>query len=104
MITLWTCCQSLRVASPSGRWKRRSDIAAGDPSLLRTSTLFWHQGDFGSGEEWRLVLKIRTDRYDEVEAHLLKHHPWQNPEVSAVPIVAGADAYLHWLETTTARD
>ncbi|WP_405408685.1 divalent cation tolerance protein CutA [Streptomyces decoyicus] len=44
----------------------------------------------------RLVLKVRADRYDKVETHLLPHHPWQNPENSAVPIVAGADAYLHW--------
>jgi periplasmic divalent cation tolerance protein len=79
-------------------------LAAGAQVVGPVGSVFWHQGEFGSGEEWQLVLKIRADRYDEVEAHLLKHHRWQNPEVSAVPIVAGANGYLHWLETTTAPD
>ncbi|MFB6439177.1 divalent-cation tolerance protein CutA [Streptomyces sp. NPDC056411] len=77
-------------------------LAAGAQIVGPVASVFWHQGEFGSGEEWQLVLKIRADRYDEVESHLLQHHPWQNPEVSAVPIVAGADAYLQWLGTTTA--
>ncbi|MCX4636615.1 divalent-cation tolerance protein CutA [Streptomyces platensis] len=79
-------------------------LAAGAQIVGPVGSVFWHQGEFGPGEEWQLVLKIRADRYDEVEAHLLKHHPWQNPEVSAVPIVAGANGYLRWLETTTAPD
>lgn len=79
-------------------------LAAGVQIVGPVGSVFWHQGEFGSGEEWPLVLKVRADRHDELEAHLLKHHPWQNPEVAAVPIVAGANAYLHWLETTTAPD
>ncbi|MGV9847267.1 divalent cation tolerance protein CutA [Streptomyces sp. NPDC003442] len=49
----------------------------------------------------QLLFKTRADRYAELEAHLLEHHPWKNPEVSAVPIVAGSDAYLRWVERTT---
>ncbi|MDW6063163.1 divalent-cation tolerance protein CutA [Streptomyces sp. FXJ1.4098] len=64
-------------------------------------SVFWHQGEFGTGEEWQLLFKTRADRYAGLEAHLLRHHPWKNPEVSAVPIVAGSDAYLRWVEKTT---
>ncbi|WP_411158235.1 hypothetical protein [Streptomyces sp. CBMA29] len=31
----------------------------------------------------------------------MKHHPWDNPEVSAVPIVAGSAASFRWIETNT---
>ncbi|MEU9486459.1 divalent-cation tolerance protein CutA [Streptomyces decoyicus] len=77
-------------------------LAAGAQIIGPVVSVFWHQGEFGTGEEWQLLLKVRADRYNKIEAHLLEHHPWQNPEVSAVRIVAGADAYLRWVETTTA--
>lgn len=77
-------------------------LAAGAQIIGPVVSVFWHQGEFGTGEEWQLLLKVRADRYDEIEAHLLERHPWQNPEVSAVRIVAGSDAFLRWVETTTA--
>jgi periplasmic divalent cation tolerance protein len=79
-------------------------LAAGAQIVGPVVSVFWHKGEFGTGEEWQLLLKTRADRYAELEAHLLQHHPWQNPEVSAVPITAGADAYLRWVEHTTASD
>lgn len=75
-------------------------LAAGAQIVGPVVSVFWHQGEFGTGEEWQLLLKTHTDRYAELEAHLLEHHPWKNPEVSAVPIVAGSDAYLRWVATT----
>ncbi|MET9517602.1 divalent-cation tolerance protein CutA [Streptomyces sp. NPDC002994] len=77
-------------------------LAAGVQIVGPVVSAFWHQGEFGTGEEWQLLFKTRADRYAEIEAHLLRHHPWKNPEVSAVPIVAGADAYLQWVDSTTA--
>lgn len=76
-------------------------LAAGAQIVGPVVSVFWHQGEFGTGEEWQLLFKTRADRYAELEAHLLEHHPWKNPEVSAVPIVAGSDAYLRWVERTT---
>lgn len=61
---------------------------------------YWHLGEFGTGEEWQLLLKTHTDRYQDLEKHLIENHPWKNPEVSAVAIVAGSDAYLKWLKDT----
>ncbi|MBT2529878.1 divalent-cation tolerance protein CutA [Streptomyces sp. ISL-99] len=77
-------------------------LAAGAQVVGPVVSVFWHQGEFGTGEEWQLLFKARADRYAEIEAHLLQHHPWKNPEISAVPIVAGSDAYLRWVNATTA--
>ncbi|MEV0371177.1 divalent-cation tolerance protein CutA [Streptomyces sp. NPDC050636] len=75
-------------------------LAAGAQIVGPVVSAFWHAGEFGTGEEWQLLLKSRADGYAALEAHLLKHHPWKNPEVSAVPLVAGSDAYLRWIATT----
>jgi uncharacterized protein involved in tolerance to divalent cations len=61
---------------------------------------FWHLGEFGTGEEWRLSLQTRAPRYAALEDLLRENHPWGNPEISALPIVAGADDYLEWLRNS----
>ncbi|MDK1344183.1 divalent-cation tolerance protein CutA [Streptomyces sp. 378] len=76
-------------------------LAAGAQITGPVTSAFWHDGEFGTGEEWQLLLKTRQSRYAELEAHLLKHHPWQNPEIAAVPIVAGSEACLRWLAANT---
>jgi periplasmic divalent cation tolerance protein len=65
------------------------------------TSVFWHLGEFGTGEEWQVLLKTRGEIYAALEAHLLERHPWAKPEVCAVPIVAGSAAYLRWVAEST---
>ncbi|WP_131785651.1 divalent-cation tolerance protein CutA [Protofrankia symbiont of Coriaria ruscifolia] len=79
----------------------RARLAAGAQIVGPVVSVFWHHGEFGSGEEWQLLLKTRADRYTDLEAHLRAHHPWNNPEIVAVPILAGSAPYLDWIRQTT---
>ncbi|MFE7129570.1 divalent-cation tolerance protein CutA [Streptomyces sp. NPDC057638] len=76
-------------------------LAAGAQIVGPVVSAFWHEGEFGTGEEWQLLLKTRADRYAEVESHLRERHPWGNPEICALPIMFGSDAYLRWVAATT---
>ncbi|MFI6343991.1 divalent-cation tolerance protein CutA [Streptomyces sp. NPDC050560] len=78
----------------------RGHLAAGAQIVGPVTSVFWHQGEFGEGEEWQLLLKTRADRYPALEAHLVEQHPWANPEVCAVPLLAGAEGYLRWVTET----
>ncbi|MGW4466727.1 divalent-cation tolerance protein CutA [Micromonospora sp. NPDC004704] len=76
---------------------------AGNAQIIGpVGSVFWHLGELGTGEEWRLLLYTSSDRYAELEAHLLEHHPWRNPQVIATPIVAGATGCLEWLRQSVA--
>ncbi|WP_329177873.1 divalent-cation tolerance protein CutA [Streptomyces sp. NBC_01477] len=79
----------------------RERLAAGAQVVGPVTSVFWHLGEFGTGEEWQLLLKTTAERYPALEAHLLKHHQWDKPEVAAVPVVAGSEAYLRWVEQST---
>ncbi len=79
-------------------------LAAGAQIIGPALSAFWHEGKFGTGEEWQLLFKVRADRYADLERHLLDQHPWKNPEITAVPIAAGSAAYLRWVATTTAPE
>ncbi|MEU0374689.1 divalent-cation tolerance protein CutA [Streptomyces sp. NPDC006283] len=79
-------------------------LAAGAQIIGPETSLFWRLGEFGTGEEWQLLLSTHTDRYPALEAHLLKHHPWETPQVQAVPIVAGSPGCLNWLSQNTSPE
>jgi periplasmic divalent cation tolerance protein len=78
-------------------------LAAGAQVIGPFTSVFWHLGEFGTGEEWQVVLKTTESRYAELEQHLVNHHEWTNPEITAVPVVAGLAPYLEWVERTTAE-
>ncbi|MEU1466052.1 divalent-cation tolerance protein CutA [Streptomyces sp. NPDC005727] len=76
-------------------------LAAGAQIIGPVLSAFWHDGEFGTGEEWQLLLKTTKARYPELEAHLLERHPWRNPEIASVPIVMGSKGCLDWITANT---
>ena len=49
--------------------------------------------------ETLLLIKTRQDHYTAVEQAIVTRHPYELPEVVALPMVAGLPAYLGWLDT-----
>ncbi|MFD8003832.1 divalent-cation tolerance protein CutA [Streptomyces mirabilis] len=73
-------------------------LAAGSQIIGPVGSVFWHLGEFGEGEEYRLLLTTTTELYPQLEKYLLENHPWDNPEVIATQIVSGAPRCLEWIE------
>src|SRR5882724_2142832 len=79
----------------------RSRLAASAQVVGPIETAFWHLGEFGTGVEWQVNLKTTTDRYEELQAHLLAEHPWDNPDLTATTVVACPPRYLEWARAAT---
>ncbi len=56
-------------------------------------------------EEHPVLIKTTRDRYAALEAAIREAHPYELPEIVAVPIERGLPAYLDWVaaETTPPR-
>ncbi|MBB5156253.1 divalent-cation tolerance protein CutA [Saccharopolyspora phatthalungensis] len=65
---------------------------------------FWHLGKAGAGEEWIATFKTTSDRYEDLESHLIAEHCWNKPEVTAIKLDRGSADYLRWVETSTTSD
>lgn len=52
-------------------------------------------------EEVPLLIKTAADRYPAVEAAILERHPYELPEIVAVPVTQGLPAYLGWVMAET---
>jgi len=60
----------------------------------------WH-GEIQREQEHPLLIKTARDRYAELEASIRANHPYELPEIIAVPIIHGLSAYLQWVESET---
>jgi periplasmic divalent cation tolerance protein len=48
-----------------------------------------------------LVIKTSAARYGALEALVRARHPYELPEIIALPVVAGARDYLDWIGQAT---
>lgn len=55
------------------------------------------EGKVEDDAEVQLLIKSDAARFDALRDHLLEAHPYDVPEVLALPIGGGAEAYLAWM-------
>jgi periplasmic divalent cation tolerance protein len=61
------------------------------------STYHW-KGVIETAGEWMCVIKTRKDLYPELEKSIREVHPYEVPEILAVPVAEGSKDYLEWLD------
>ena len=62
-----------------------------------TSTYRW-EGAVETDQEWLCLIKSSADLYPTLERELEELHPYDVPEILAVPVLQGSPGYLDWLE------
>lgn len=59
------------------------------------------RGEVHDEPEVQLLVKTRLARFEALRDWLKEHHPYEVPEIVALPIEAGSKEYLAWLEEQT---
>lgn len=65
-------------------------------------SMYHWQGQFETAREVPLAIKTRAVLYPQVEALIGELHPYDVPEIIAVPITHGSAPYLDWIAAETA--
>ena len=70
--------------------------------LAPCRSVYRWQGEVQHDEEHPMLIKTTAERYPALEQALRAAHPYELPEIIAVPIERGLAAYLAWVagETT----
>jgi periplasmic divalent cation tolerance protein len=55
------------------------------------------EGQVEEAEEWQCLAKTAASLYPRVEAAIRGAHSYKEPEIVAVPILAGSPGYLAWI-------
>ena len=71
--------------------------------LPRVQSVYRWQGAVESASEIPLLIKSTAAQYAAVEAAIRQLHPYEVPEIIALPISCGLPAYLNWLDSETAK-
>ncbi|WP_063049122.1 divalent-cation tolerance protein CutA [Nocardia arthritidis] len=76
-------------------------LAAGAFITGPIKSVFWHLGESGEGQEWRVELRTSDTTRDKLAARIRDLHPWDNPELTGRPIAWCPDEYADWVDRST---
>ena len=61
-------------------------------------SIYRWEGKICDDAEQLLILKTTASALAALESTIAEHHPYECPEIIALPVVAGHSAYLDWIE------
>jgi periplasmic divalent cation tolerance protein len=96
-----TMCDSRAEAMALARAAVEARLAAGSQVAGPMASTFWWNDEIERAEEWFVFFKTTADRCKELIEFVAERHTYDEPEIVAVPIVAGVAAYLNWLREET---
>ncbi|WP_460841081.1 divalent-cation tolerance protein CutA [Noviherbaspirillum agri] len=79
-------------------------VAACVNVLPGVRSVYRWQGAIEEASEVTILIKTTQARYAELENAVKAAHPYDVPELIALPIVAGLPAYLAWVATETKKE
>ncbi len=69
--------------------------------LAECSSVYRWQGKLERASEVPVLIKTTRAAYPALESALRRVHPYEVPEIIALPITAGLPEYLNWVEQET---
>lgn len=63
------------------------------------TSLYRWKGNVEKTQEWQCWIKSKKIIYKEIEKAIKSVHPYEVPEIIAIPIATGNRGYLEWLES-----
>jgi len=74
-----------------------SELAACVQVLPQITSVYRWQGRVEQAAETLLLIKTTRAAFPRLEAAIKENHPYQTPEIIALPVEAGSNDYLDWL-------
>ncbi|MBW1979631.1 MAG: divalent-cation tolerance protein CutA [Deltaproteobacteria bacterium] len=65
-------------------------------------SIYWWQGEIEDDSEVLCMMKTRQELFAALQRRIKAIHPYEVPEIIALPIVAGSQPYLDWIDQNTA--
>lgn len=72
--------------------------------LAPCTSIYRWDGQLETAAEVPLLIKTTRRCYDALEALLHAQHPYEVPEIIALPLAAGSAAYLNWVAGECRQD
>ena len=92
-------CPDKDTAEKIARLLVSGKLAACVNILPGVASIYLWQEQIESAQEQLLLIKANINSYQAIETMIKKHHPYELPEIIAVPIENGLPEYLQWIDS-----
>jgi periplasmic divalent cation tolerance protein len=96
-IVVLSTCASEAEAEKLARALVSAELAACVNVVPQIRSFYRWKGALETGGEFLLLIKTSRSLFDALKIEIEKLHPYEVPEVIALPIVDGSENYLNWL-------
>jgi periplasmic divalent cation tolerance protein len=103
LVTLCTCPNE-SVATAIAEELVGEGLAACVNQLPEVKSTFLWQGKIEQDQEVLLLIKTTSLRFDELSRRIRELHPYDLPEIIAIPVSWGLPDYLSWVSQCTSTD
>ena len=100
VVTVYAVFASPAEAERVARQMVEARLAACVNILAPCRSIYRWQGAVTTADEELLLLKTTAGRFEALKARLLQLHPYELPELIAVPVEFAHTAYLDWVRQT----
>ncbi len=72
-------------------------------NIFRLASVYTWKGKIEESPEYAALIKTRREKYHQVQQYILKHHPYEVPEIVSWSIDRGSPAYLNWVAASVTK-
>ena len=100
-VIIYCTCPDIETASRISRVLISHHAAACVNQLPGITSTYEWEGKIEENNEVLLLIKSTEERFDSIQKLIIDEHPYELPELIAVPISKGLPDYLDWIKQCT---
>jgi periplasmic divalent cation tolerance protein len=96
------------ITAPDGRWLEdlcreivEQRLASSAHVIHDVTSIYRWQGAVHQRTEARAFLRSQRALLDEIVAYVVERHPYEVPNITALPLIGGNPDYLAWIRAET---
>lgn len=103
LIIVLTIYSDKKSAKSAAQGLIKNNLAACANIIRIESSIYKWKGELKEEGEYLLIIKTKSTNYKKIEKAILASHPYEVPEIIAIPVCDGYAPYLEWAEVERIR-
>lgn len=103
LIVILCTCPDKAAAGKIARHLVTERLAGCVNILPNLSSVYSWQGEIETAEEHLLLIKSPPDAYQAIETAILSLHPYELPEIIALPVTRALPEYVNWIHSCSSE-
>jgi len=100
-VTVLISCPDVNSADSISKALLEKRLSACTSIIPCVRSRYWWKGELKSADEALLIAKTTANKFPDIEKAAKKLHPYEVPEIIALPIAEGSKNYLEWIGKET---